>query len=214
MKCLERNQWHRLTALVFKEVSRPSTHRGTAVFKQIQMSKTQPLSMRQVFELQLCNQARTWDPAETSHKWDEKSRTNPIGDSVHNWAFGLSTAADVPPVLTLLVVQLCATVALVSYHKDGRHAASCLSSTAGLHLATTRRGGHSCLLILLSSLKDGDQCNSNPCKNGAVCKDGVSSYECMCPPGYGGRNCEIGMYKGHVLCLFCLLWNPIWSKWA
>uniref|UniRef100_A0A8V0YUC6 Coagulation factor IX n=1 Tax=Gallus gallus TaxID=9031 RepID=A0A8V0YUC6_CHICK len=41
---------------------------------------------------------------------------------------------------------------------------------------------------------DGDQCNSNPCKNGAVCKDGVSSYECMCPPGYGGRNCEIVPY--------------------
>ncbi|XP_061215704.1 coagulation factor IX [Neopsephotus bourkii] len=38
---------------------------------------------------------------------------------------------------------------------------------------------------------DGDQCDPNPCKNGAVCKDAVSSYVCWCPPGYEGRNCEI-----------------------
>ncbi|XP_009641654.1 coagulation factor IX [Egretta garzetta] len=38
---------------------------------------------------------------------------------------------------------------------------------------------------------DGDQCESNPCKNGAVCEDAVSSYVCWCPPGYEGRNCEI-----------------------
>ncbi|NXU75169.1 FA9 factor, partial [Oreotrochilus melanogaster] len=51
--------------------------------------------------------------------------------------------------------------------------------------------GPSRLLILLSSLQDGDQCDPNPCKNGAVCKDAVSSYVCWCPPGYEGRNCEI-----------------------
>ncbi|NWI15438.1 FA9 factor, partial [Crypturellus soui] len=38
---------------------------------------------------------------------------------------------------------------------------------------------------------DGDQCDPNPCKNGAVCKDGVGSYVCWCPAGYEGRNCEI-----------------------
>ncbi|KAM6354108.1 coagulation factor IX [Alca torda] len=38
---------------------------------------------------------------------------------------------------------------------------------------------------------DGDQCDPNPCKNGAICKDAVSSYVCWCPPGYEGRNCEI-----------------------
>ncbi|NXN30274.1 FA9 factor, partial [Nycticryphes semicollaris] len=47
------------------------------------------------------------------------------------------------------------------------------------------------LLILLSFLQDGDQCDPNPCKNGATCKDAVSSYTCWCPPGYDGRNCEI-----------------------
>ncbi|NXK27418.1 FA9 factor, partial [Arenaria interpres] len=38
---------------------------------------------------------------------------------------------------------------------------------------------------------NGDQCDPNPCKNGATCKDAVSSYVCWCPPGYDGRNCEI-----------------------
>ncbi|KAM4661603.1 coagulation factor IX [Amazona ochrocephala] len=38
---------------------------------------------------------------------------------------------------------------------------------------------------------DGDQCDPNPCKNGALCKDAVSSYVCWCPAGYEGRNCEI-----------------------
>ncbi|NXU52974.1 FA9 factor, partial [Turnix velox] len=38
---------------------------------------------------------------------------------------------------------------------------------------------------------NGDQCDPNPCKNGGVCKDAVSSYMCWCPPGYEGRNCEI-----------------------
>ncbi|XP_009957846.1 PREDICTED: coagulation factor IX [Leptosomus discolor] len=38
---------------------------------------------------------------------------------------------------------------------------------------------------------DGDQCDPNPCKNGAICKDAVSSYVCWCPAGYEGRNCEI-----------------------
>uniref|UniRef100_A0A8C4PD36 Coagulation factor IX n=1 Tax=Dromaius novaehollandiae TaxID=8790 RepID=A0A8C4PD36_DRONO len=35
---------------------------------------------------------------------------------------------------------------------------------------------------------DGDQCDPNPCKNGAICKDAVSSYVCWCPAGYEGRN--------------------------
>ncbi|XP_066038308.1 coagulation factor IX [Chamaea fasciata] len=38
---------------------------------------------------------------------------------------------------------------------------------------------------------DGDQCNPNPCKNGAVCKDEINSYVCWCPAGYEGKNCEI-----------------------
>ncbi|NXU15759.1 FA9 factor, partial [Pardalotus punctatus] len=38
---------------------------------------------------------------------------------------------------------------------------------------------------------NGDQCNPNPCQNGAVCKDKINSYVCWCPAGYEGKNCEI-----------------------
>ncbi|KAM8954058.1 coagulation factor IX [Pelodytes ibericus] len=40
---------------------------------------------------------------------------------------------------------------------------------------------------------DGDQCLSNPCLNGGLCKDDVSSYECWCPQGYKGKNCELAL---------------------
>ncbi|XP_062393218.1 coagulation factor IXb [Sardina pilchardus] len=38
---------------------------------------------------------------------------------------------------------------------------------------------------------DGDQCESSPCQNGGRCQDGMSSYVCWCPSGFGGKNCEI-----------------------
>ncbi|KAK2857212.1 hypothetical protein Q5P01_005947 [Channa striata] len=38
---------------------------------------------------------------------------------------------------------------------------------------------------------DGDACESFPCANGGVCKDGIGSYSCYCRTGYQGFNCEI-----------------------
>ncbi|NXW36943.1 FA7 factor, partial [Phaetusa simplex] len=35
-------------------------------------------------------------------------------------------------------------------------------------------------------------CNTNPCKNGGVCKIRHYSYFCICPPRFGGDNCEKG----------------------
>ncbi|XP_016007405.2 coagulation factor VII isoform X2 [Rousettus aegyptiacus] len=40
------------------------------------------------------------------------------------------------------------------------------------------------------SYKDGDQCASNPCKNGGSCEDHLQSYICFCPDDFEGRNCE------------------------
>ncbi|XP_037677846.1 coagulation factor IX [Choloepus didactylus] len=38
---------------------------------------------------------------------------------------------------------------------------------------------------------DGDQCESNPCLNGGMCKDNINSYECWCQVGFEGKNCEL-----------------------
>ena len=37
---------------------------------------------------------------------------------------------------------------------------------------------------------DIDECNPNPCLNGAVCVDGINGYSCVCPAGFSGINCE------------------------
>ncbi|XP_048459298.1 coagulation factor X-like [Rhincodon typus] len=38
---------------------------------------------------------------------------------------------------------------------------------------------------------DGDQCESNPCRNGGICRDNINRYDCQCLKGYKGSNCEI-----------------------
>ncbi|KAF6084009.1 coagulation factor VII [Phyllostomus discolor] len=40
------------------------------------------------------------------------------------------------------------------------------------------------------SYTDGDQCASNPCKNGGTCEDQFQSYICFCPEEFEGRHCE------------------------
>ena len=37
---------------------------------------------------------------------------------------------------------------------------------------------------------DIDDCNQDPCLNGATCNDEVNSYSCTCVAGYAGTDCE------------------------
>ncbi|NXP20424.1 FA7 factor, partial [Scytalopus superciliaris] len=39
-------------------------------------------------------------------------------------------------------------------------------------------------------------CSTNPCNNGGVCKRRHYSYFCICPPKFGGHNCEIAITAG------------------
>ncbi|KAM7372009.1 hypothetical protein PAMP_009207 [Pampus punctatissimus] len=44
--------------------------------------------------------------------------------------------------------------------------------------------------IFWSVYVDGDQCEGNPCKNGAMCSDSVGGYDCVCKTGFTGVHCE------------------------
>jgi len=50
-------------------------------------------------------------------------------------------------------------------------------------------------------LENINDCEVNPCMNGATCIDGVANYTCTCPPGYSGRNCTEDVDE-------CELFNP------
>ena len=38
---------------------------------------------------------------------------------------------------------------------------------------------------------DINECASNPCQNGATCRDKINAYSCECASGFEGTNCEI-----------------------
>lgn len=52
---------------------------------------------------------------------------------------------------------------------------------------------------------DVDECNSNPCLNGATCTDNVASFTCTCPIGFTGKLCETNINDCEVsnLTYFC-----------
>ena len=39
---------------------------------------------------------------------------------------------------------------------------------------------------------EADECDSDPCQNGATCVDELAYYDCVCVDGYEGDHCEIG----------------------
>ena len=41
-------------------------------------------------------------------------------------------------------------------------------------------------------MPDINECNSDPCQNGATCTDEVNGYACGCADGYTGTLCETG----------------------
>lgn len=46
-------------------------------------------------------------------------------------------------------------------------------------------------------------CSTNPCKNGGVCKIRHYNYFCICPPKFGGDNCEEGEYRNTNFDILC-----------
>ena len=45
-------------------------------------------------------------------------------------------------------------------------------------------------LFLLFFSTDINECAPSPCINGGTCLDKINAYQCVCRPGYTGKNCE------------------------
>ena len=37
-----------------------------------------------------------------------------------------------------------------------------------------------------------NECESSPCIHGGTCTDRLGGFDCECPQGYSGRQCELG----------------------
>ena len=64
--------------------------------------------------------------------------------------------------------------------------------------------------IYMFFFPDIDECNPNPCLNGAVCVDGINGYTCFCPAGYTGINCETSELQ---LCSVFIDRGIVMSSW-
>ena len=50
------------------------------------------------------------------------------------------------------------------------------------------------ICAIYADFSDIDECESNPCLNGASCYDIVNGYICNCAQGYSGTNCATSTY--------------------
>ena len=61
-------------------------------------------------------------------------------------------------------------------------------------------------LYILYFVLDYDECASDPCVNGGTCLNLINTFQCSCPDGYAGEECNIGMYElTHIVSLIFTL---------
>lgn len=103
------------------------------------------------------------------------------------WSFGLITKVGGGGRFFYLFLMLL----LVATRQCGKKTRTeCMSASFlfyFMELYVTRY--HNVLLFFQTGL---NPCKENPCKNGGVCKLKHYDYFCICPPMFGGKQCELG----------------------
>ena len=61
--------------------------------------------------------------------------------------------------------------------------------------------------LCLFYLSDINECDSDPCQNNGHCNNMPGSYQCACPSGYLGTNCQSGKFKSPSQPIFVMPHN-------
>uniref|UniRef100_A0A8C5QP46 Delta-like protein n=1 Tax=Leptobrachium leishanense TaxID=445787 RepID=A0A8C5QP46_9ANUR len=71
-------------------------------------------------------------------------------------------------------------------HRPCLNGGTCLNAEPDKYLCICSEGylGTNCEI-------DIDECASNPCARGGICKDLVNGFECICPPQWAGTTCQL-----------------------
>lgn len=48
------------------------------------------------------------------------------------------------------------------------------------------------------------QCDRSPCGHGATCQEAPGGFQCLCPPGWTGRTCQLGQWD-----LTCIIYIQV-----
>ena len=56
---------------------------------------------------------------------------------------------------------------------------------------------------------DINECISDPCENGALCRQDINSFMCICQPGYTGAYCQVSKDDTRNM---TSLWGTVVSK--
>jgi len=56
-----------------------------------------------------------------------------------------------------------------------------------------------------------NECASNPCRNGARCRDGINEFTCQCEPGFTGMMIDGALWRMSQKTEIILIINPDWS---
>ncbi|XP_033113936.1 fibrillin-2-like, partial [Anneissia japonica] len=144
-----------------------------------------------IFAVVSSTQYTTYAPIEQEHLTGWFNRDSPLGEGdietledlkrenpylLCDFPFGIEcqTTSGVPYTATGQVVKCEASIGLICRNAEQKHGDTCLDYRVRF------RCSHPI-----------DECASNPCENGAVCRDRTNAFECICPGGFEGERCEI-----------------------
>lgn len=67
------------------------------------------------------------------------------------------------------------------------------------------------LLSCVRVLSDLNECASSPCAQGGTCVDLEDGFECLCPPQWEGKTCQIGEFTHTNIVFLVLRISVIWQ---